>query len=77
MNLSDKILSNQKKILKELRRDKGLSQVEMASIINVGQATYSRIESGATEILASRWLLLCKVFEINPTILLNGPNSKS
>lgn len=76
MDLSKRILNNQKKILKEIRLTKGLSQVEMASILNIAQATYSRTEMGQTEILASRWLLICKLFDVDPSILLSGTSNK-
>ncbi|MBQ0017266.1 MAG: helix-turn-helix transcriptional regulator [Clostridiales bacterium] len=35
--------------LKELRKQKGLSQVEMAKVLNITQSTYNRYEKGLVE----------------------------
>lgn len=63
MNLADKIL--------ELRKKKGLSQEELAEVLNVSRQTISRWEVGTALPDAINLVQLSKVFEVSTDYLLN------
>ena len=63
MNLADKIL--------ELRKKRGLSQEELAEVLNVSRQTISRWEVGTALPDAINLVQLSKVFEVSTDYLLN------
>ena len=52
-------------IFKKLRRTAGLSQIEMAKILQRDQATISRLEKGTQSLSVESVFVLSKFFEIN------------
>jgi transcriptional regulator with XRE-family HTH domain len=50
--------------IKNLRKAKGLSQKEVADLLNITQAAYNRIESSDTSITLDRFLQLCELFAV-------------
>ncbi len=65
MNIAKKIGSN----LKQARKDKGLTQKEVAKIFNMTQQQYSRFENGVFELNYSQILDLCELYDITPNDL--------
>ena len=51
--------------LKKLRKEKGLSQEELAEKLNVSRQSVSKWESGATYPEMDKVLLICKLFDCN------------
>ena len=61
-----KIIGNN---LKQARKDKGLTQKEVASLLNMTQQQYSRFENGIYELNYTLILELCKLYDISPNEL--------
>ncbi len=64
------IINSQK--VKELRKHKGLSQNDMAVRLNIEQATYCKIENGATALLADMMVQIAEVLKLNPLEILKS-----
>ena len=58
------------KKIKKLRKEKGLSQEQVADYLHVSQSTYARIENGESHSWASYIEPISKLFEIQPEELL-------
>ncbi len=56
--------------LKTLRKQKGLSQEEVADYLHISQPTYARIEKGESNSWASYINNICNLYEIAPEDLL-------
>lgn len=56
--------------LKTLRKQKGLSQEEVADYLHISQPTYARIEKGESSSWASYITNICNLYEIAPEELL-------
>ncbi len=57
------------KVIKQARKDKGLTQREMASKFRMTQQQYSRFENGIFELNYSQIILICKYLDITPNDL--------
>lgn len=55
--------------LKQARKFKGLTQTEVAKILNMTQQQYSRFENGIFELNYEQILTLCELYEISPNEL--------
>ncbi len=55
--------------LKQARKDKGLTQKEVAYKFNMTQQQYSRFENGVYELNYSQILELCELYDITPNDL--------
>lgn len=64
-NLQERIGIN----LKHARRDKGLTQAQVASLMNKHQPDYSEYETGKVELDYEKIVFLCKLFDITPNDL--------
>lgn len=53
-------------LLRQMRRDAGLTQYEMANDLGVPQSTVSKIESGRRRVDVPELLVLCRVCETDP-----------
>ncbi len=58
--------------LKELRKEKGLSQDDVAKSLNVQQHTYSGWETGKHQISVDKIPAICNFFEIEPAELFSN-----
>lgn len=63
--------------LKVLRKNKNMSQEEVADYLHISQSAYARMESGESHSWANHILKICKIFAINPEELLKVENSKN
>lgn len=61
-----KIIGNN---LRQARKFKGLTQVDVAKILNMTQQQYSRFENGVFELDYAQILSLCKLYDITPNEL--------
>lgn len=52
--------------LKQLRKNKGMSQEQVADYLHVSQSAYARMESGESHSWATHINDICQVFEITP-----------
>lgn len=57
--------------IRDLREDKDLNQEQLASILSVNQATYSRYESGNLEIPLQFLIKLAEFYSTSVDYLLN------
>ncbi len=56
--------------LKALRKEKGLSQVELARLIGVGKSIVSLYEKDVSEPTSSKIIAICKCFDVTSDYLL-------
>lgn len=56
--------------IRNLREDKDLSQIELAKILNVSQATYSRYENGFLDIPSEVLIELSKFYNVSVDYIL-------
>lgn len=59
------------KKLKELRKQKGLTQEQTANYLFISQSAYARMESGESYSWATHLEKICQLFEITPETLLS------
>lgn len=64
------------KKLQNLRKNKNISQEEMADNLNISQSTYARMESGKNHSWANHIFKISIFFEIKPHELLELDNTK-
>ena len=62
--------------LAELREDHDLSQAEMAKILRVSQATYSRYETGRLDIPSQTLIALARYYGVSVDYLLERTDVK-
>ncbi len=59
------------KRIKKYRYLSGLTQENMADMLNMSQNAYYKIEAGKTKLLVSSLLAIAETLEVSPEILLN------
>ena len=57
--------------LKTARKDKNLTQKEVANLLKMTQQQYSRFENGVFELNYAQILFLCELYDICPNDLFN------
>ncbi|WP_428231164.1 helix-turn-helix domain-containing protein [Flavobacterium sp.] len=62
--------------LKILRKNKKLSQEQLAEYLHISQSAYARMENGESHTWAIHILKICKIFEITPDELLKVDANK-
>ena len=55
--------------LKQARKDKGMTQKQVAEILNMTQQQYSRFENGVFELNYYQIVFLCELYDISPSEL--------
>jgi len=60
--------------LKQLRKNKGMSQEQVADYLHVSQSTYARMESGESYSWAIYINDICQVFDVLPEELVKNEN---
>lgn len=63
--------------IKDLREDGDLTQQQLAELLNVSQATYSRYESGALDIPSSSLIKLARFYKTSVDYLLDLTNNRN
>ncbi|MBQ3550579.1 MAG: helix-turn-helix transcriptional regulator [Clostridia bacterium] len=58
------------KRIRDLREDKDLSQNDVANLLNISQATYSRYESGYLDIPSEVLIALSKFYNVSVDYIL-------
>ena len=58
--------------LKQLRKNKGMSQEQAADYLHISQSAYARMENGESHSWANHIKDICKVFEISPEELVKS-----
>jgi len=61
--------------IKDLREDSDLTQQQVAEVLHISQATYSRYESGALDIPSSTLIALAKYYQTSVDYLLDLTNN--
>lgn len=56
--------------IREIRKEKGLSQKEIAKMINMNQTQYSRYERGENEIKVNVLIDICRALEVSSDYIL-------
>ncbi|MBQ2940515.1 MAG: helix-turn-helix transcriptional regulator [Clostridia bacterium] len=54
-----------RKIMRELREDRDLTQTDIAKVINKSQQGYSHIESGRAELKIDDLIKLCDFYDVS------------
>ena len=66
MQLTDEqIIDRLGQRMKEMRKDKGLTQLDIASRCNMDEAGYRRLENGRSSPTLKSLLRICSAFEID------------
>ena len=63
--------------LKELRKEKGLTQDDLAELLEVTKSTIFNWENGVSNIKPDRLKKLCEIFDVDATYLLGYNNVKN
>ena len=63
--------------LKELRKEKGLTQTDLAELLEVTKLTIHNWENGVFSIKSDRLKKLCEIFDVDATYLLGYNNVKN
>ncbi len=63
--------------IREIREDHGLTQQMVASLLNVGQRTYSDYESGKTRIPIDNLMILARYYNVSMDYISGASNVKS
>ncbi len=56
--------------LRELRIDRGLTQEQLAELLEMQVNTVNRIETGTSFVTSETFAKLCDIFDIHPSVLL-------
>lgn len=59
----DKIVGNK---IRNLRKEKGLTQEQLADMLHISQSSFARIENGENSSWANYLTKICEVFEVEP-----------
>ncbi|MPL63735.1 hypothetical protein SDC9_09376 [bioreactor metagenome] len=62
--------------LRDLREDRDLTQQDLADLLKVSQATYSRYESGALDIPSTSLIKLARFYKTSVDYLLGLTNDR-
>ena len=68
---------NQMNRLKELRKEKGLTQTDLAELLEVTKLTIHNWENGVSSIKSDRLEKLCEIFDVDVPFLLGYNNVKN
>ena len=63
-------------IIRDMRKDRGLNQTEMAAVLGTSQQHYSKYEKGEHELPARVLIQLADYFEVSVDYLLGRPHRK-
>lgn len=63
--------------LKELRKEKGLTQTDLAELLEVTKVTIHNWETGVSSIKSNRLKKLCEIFDVDATYLLGYSSVKN
>jgi transcriptional regulator with XRE-family HTH domain len=63
--------------VRELREDRDLTQTDVASLLNIGQKTYSDYELGKTRIPLDSMLILAKYYNVSMDYLSGASDIKT
>ncbi len=74
---SEHLRSNFRQKLKQLRKSRRLTQVQLAQIIGVSNKSYSKWETGETEPSVTQLLRLAEYFEVPPAVFWEAEDPKS
>jgi transcriptional regulator with XRE-family HTH domain len=61
------------KIIKKIRKQRRVSQIEMAHVLGVNQSNYSRMESGETSMTLNQFESV--MFKLNLSVVLIDPTA--
>lgn len=64
------------KRIRDLREDHDLKQIDLAKILQISQAQYSRIENGENEITLDSLIRLSKFYKVSTDYILELTNKK-
>lgn len=65
------------KRIRDLREDHDLKQIDLAKILQISQAQYSRIESGENEITLDSLIRLAHFYNVSTDYILGITNTKN
>lgn len=63
--------------IRDLRKDRNLTQQQIAAVLNVSQTTYSRYESGALDIPSAALITLARFYGTSVDYLLDLTRDKT
>lgn len=62
--------------IKDLREDSDLTQTDVAKILNISQATYSRYENGALDLPSTALIRLAELYHTSVDYILGLKNER-
>tara|TARA_R110001606_G_C14967250_1_gene602682 strand:- start:76 stop:351 length:276 start_codon:yes stop_codon:yes gene_type:complete len=65
-----------KKRIKSIRFKKGLTQENMADMLQISQNSYHKLENGRCRMSLQKFIDISKILEIEPQELIYGPEKK-
>ena len=65
------------KRIRNLREDNDLKQIDLAKLLQISQAQYSRIESGENDINLDSLIRLARFYDVSTDYLLELTNEKN
>ncbi len=65
------------KRIRNLREDNDLKQIDLAKLLQISQAQYSRIESGENDITLDSLIRLARFYDVSTDYLLELTNEKN
>lgn len=65
------------KRIRNLREDNDLKQIDLAKLLQISQAQYSRIENGENDITLDSLIRLARFYDVSADYLLELTNEKS
>lgn len=65
------------KRIRDLREDHDLKQIDLAKLLKLSQAQYSRIETGENEITLDSLIRLSKFYKVSTDYILELTNKKN
>lgn len=65
------------KRIRNLREDNDLKQIDLAKLLQISQAQYSRIENGENDITLDSLIRLARFYDVSTDYLLELTNEKS
>lgn len=63
-------------IIRELRKSKGISQKEMAELLEISRSTYTRYESGLRNPDVNTLIKIAKIFKVSTDYILGIENNE-
>ena len=73
MNTTEQLVCEIRERIKNIRFEKGLTQDNMADMLNLSQNAYHKLENGHSKMSLTKFINICKVLEVEMVEIIKGP----